>query len=136
MRAYSQNRFKYNWHWFWDTGNGDMGNQGVHEVDICLWGLGEPGLPKQVISTGGKYLYRDDQETPNTQLATFEYDDFQIVFEVRGMPTGSEADLEADANGNVVGDLFFGSDGYMAVNPAGFSIFQGSETGKSLGRQS
>ena len=68
-------RFKYNWHWFWDTGNGDIGNQGVHEMDIARWGLGKPGLPKSAVSTGGKYVYNDDQETPNTQIATFDYGD-------------------------------------------------------------
>jgi GFO/IDH/MocA C-terminal domain len=90
MRPFTQNRHKYNWHWFWDTGNGDIGNQGVHGMDICRWGMGV-GLPNSVVSTGGKYLYDDDQETPNTQLATFTYDgDRQIVFEVRGLITGGE----------------------------------------------
>ena len=57
LRPFNSLRFKYNWHWFWDTGNGDIGNQGVHEMDIARWGLGKPGLPKGVSSTGGKYVY-------------------------------------------------------------------------------
>jgi predicted dehydrogenase len=56
MRPYSKNRFAYNWHWFWDTGNGDIGNQGIHEMDIARWGLGR-GLPKAAFSSGGKYVY-------------------------------------------------------------------------------
>jgi len=66
IKPYSSNKFAYNWHWFWDTGNGDIGNQGVHEMDICLWGLGHTGWPDAVSSTGGKYAWKDDQETPNT----------------------------------------------------------------------
>ena len=73
MRPFTKNRFAYNWHWFWDTGNGDLGNQGVHQMDVCRWGLGEVKLPRSVVSTGGKYIYDDDQETPNTQMATFDY---------------------------------------------------------------
>ncbi len=67
MRPFTRNRYKYNWHWFWDTGNGDIGNQGVHEMDLCRWGLGEVGMPRWAFSSGGKYIYDDDQETPNTQ---------------------------------------------------------------------
>lgn len=93
MRPYTKNRFAYNWHWFWDTGNGDIGNQGVHEMDIARWGLGELTYPKSVVSTGGKFIYDDDQETPNTQTATLDYAGKQLVFEVRGLLTGPEAGL-------------------------------------------
>ena len=79
MRPFNALRFKYNWHWFWDTGNGDIGNQGVHEMDIARWGLGEVTWPKSVVSTGGKYVYTDDQETPNTQFASFDYGDKEIA---------------------------------------------------------
>ena len=79
MRAFNELRFKYNWHWFWDTGNGDIGNQGVHEMDIARWGLGKPAWPKSVVSTGGKFVYNDDQETPNTQFATFDYGDKELA---------------------------------------------------------
>ena len=85
MRPYTKNRFHYNWHWFWDTGNGDIGNQGIHEMDIARWGLGRT-LPKSVVSTGGKYVYDDDQETPNTVLAGFHFDDCEQVFLGRGAP--------------------------------------------------
>jgi predicted dehydrogenase len=114
------NRFRYNWHWFWDTGNGDLGNQGVHEVDICRWGMGEAGMPDSVVSTGGKYLYDDDQETPNVQSAVFDYGDRRIVFEVHGVHTGSDSDIVGG-----VGNVFYGADGYMAVDTSGFRVFKG-----------
>ncbi len=126
MRPFSRNRYAYNWHWFWDTGNGDIGNQGVHEMDICRWGLGLNGMPKSVIATGGKFAYHDDQETPNTQLATFDYGGRQIVFEVRGLLTNYEADLARDSN-VAVGNIFFGADGYMTVDFAGFRVYKGED---------
>jgi predicted dehydrogenase len=126
MRAYNENRFRYNWHWFWDTGNGDIGNQGVHEMDIARWGLGKEGLPKSVVSTGGKYVYDDDQETPNTQIATFDYGDAELMFEVRGILTGSEGGLPVQAN-NTVGNLFYGSDGWMALDGSGFKVYKGEK---------
>jgi predicted dehydrogenase len=126
MRAFNENRFKYNWHWFWDTGNGDIGNQGVHEMDVARWGLGKEGLPKAIVSTGGKYAYVDDQETPNTELASFDYGDCELVFEVRGILTGEEGGLKRKG-GNIVGNLFYGPDGYMAVDGSGYQIYKGEK---------
>lgn len=126
MRPFNPNRFHYNWHWFWDTGNGDIGNQGVHEMDIARWGLGKATLPRKVHSSGGKFVYDDDQETPNTQLATFEWDDCQLVFEVRGLLTGGESSVTYDGQ-NFIGNLFFGSEGFMAVDQAGFQIYLGED---------
>src|SRR5204863_7811286 len=54
LRPYNELRFRYNWHWFWDTGNGDIGNQGVHELGVARWGMGDPAYPKTVEATGGK----------------------------------------------------------------------------------
>ncbi|MCC6587926.1 MAG: Gfo/Idh/MocA family oxidoreductase [Bryobacterales bacterium] len=123
MRPFNENRFKYNWHWFWDTGNGDLGNQGVHQMDIALWGLGVNELPNSVVSTGGKYVYDDDQETPNTQIATFDYGPRELVFEVRGLLTGSEG----AEKGVKVGNLFYGSDGYMVLNGGAFQVYKGEK---------
>ena len=131
MRPYSLNRFKYNWHWFWDTGNGDIGNQGVHEMDICRWGLGDVTYPKSAVSTGGKYVYDDDQETPNTQLASFDYGPAEIVFEVRGIMTPPEGGLPV-RGGNTVGNLFLGGDGWMWVDDAGFQIYKGESNEKTI----
>ncbi len=92
MRPFNALRFKYNWHWFWDTGNGDIGNQGVHEIGICRWALGDPDFPKSANAQGGKYAYHDDQETPNTLLASYDYGGRELVFEVRGLLTGAEGE--------------------------------------------
>ena len=126
MRPYNELRFRYNWHWFWDTGNGDIGNQGVHEMDVAQWGLGVEGMPNWTVSTGGKMVYDDDQETPNTQLATLDYGKKQIVFEVRGLVTGPEGGLEL-RGGNCVGNIFLGSDGHLAVDASGFKLFKGQK---------
>ena len=130
-RPFTWNRFRYNWHWFWDTGNGDIGNQGVHEMDICLWGLGKTSLPKSVVSTGGKFLYTDDQETPNTQSASFDFGDVQMQFEVRGLLTGPESYLLRRGT-NTVGNIFFGADGYLTIDSNGFQVFKGETSEKIM----
>jgi predicted dehydrogenase len=76
----------YDWHWVWPTGNGDIGNQGVHEVDLCRWALGQTGFPPRVFSLGGRFGYDDDGETPNTQILVYDYSPAPILFEVRGLP--------------------------------------------------
>jgi hypothetical protein len=93
MKPYSKNKFDYNWHWFWDTGNGDIGNQGAHEMDIALWGLGRSDWPKHVVSTGGKFIWKDDQETPNTQQASFVWDDAEMTFDVRNLCSAARSQL-------------------------------------------
>lgn len=131
MKPYSLNKFDYNWHWFWDTGNGDIGNQGVHEMDIALWGLGRMNWPKHVFSTGGKFLWKDDQETPNTQQATYTWDDCQIVFDVRNLPTPPEG-LVPMTGPNYVGDIFFGDLGFMTLDQRGFKVYK-SAAGNFVG---
>ncbi len=87
-------RLHYDWHWVWETGNADIGNQGIHELDMCRWALGDPGHPARVLSAGGRYVYEDDATTPNTQVAYFEHPGLPPVwFEVRGLP--ARADIEA-----------------------------------------
>jgi predicted dehydrogenase len=116
-RSFSRNRFHYNWHWHWDYGNGDIGNQGVHQMDIARWGLGV-GLPSKIQSAGAHYLFEDDQETPNTLVTTFEYpaakesEKKMIVFEVRHWITNPEGEGKDPCD---VGVLFYGSDGYMSI---------------------
>ena len=72
LKPFTRNRFHYNWHWVWDTGNGDLGNQGVHEVDLARWGLGVK-LPNKISAVGGHVMFDDDQETPNTLNCAFEF---------------------------------------------------------------
>jgi predicted dehydrogenase len=96
----------YDWHWIWDYGNGDLGNQGIHEMDKARWGLGKNTLPNSVISVGGRFGYVDDGETANTQICVYDYGDCELIFEVRGLPTG-------DYKGAKVGNIFVGPDGYV-----------------------
>ena len=86
-QPFHRNLVHYNWHWFWDTGNGDIGNQGVHQMDIARWGIDGATFPKSVIGLGGRFGYEDQGQTPNTQIAIFDYGDAQLIFEVRGLPT-------------------------------------------------
>ena len=96
----------YDWHWTWEYGNGDFGNQGVHEADKARWGLNVPGLPMSVVSVGGRFGYVDDGETPNTMLSLYNYGTAQMLFEVRGLDT-------ADYKGAKVGNIWFGDKGYV-----------------------
>jgi predicted dehydrogenase len=84
-QAYHGNLVHYNWHWFWETGNGDTGNQGVHEMDVARWAIKGATMPKSVWSIGGRFGYEDQGETPNTQMAVYEYDEALLIFETRGL---------------------------------------------------
>ena len=81
------NLVHYNWHWFWDFGNGDIGNQGVHQMDIARWGIPGATLPKSVLSLGGRFGYEDQGQTANTQISVMDYGDTLLIFEVRGLNT-------------------------------------------------
>jgi predicted dehydrogenase len=116
---FTQNRFHYNWHWFWDYGNGDIGNQGIHQVDVSRWGLGVK-YPTKVSAIGGHFMFDDDQETPNTLTATYEFDDGgkkkMMVFDVRHRITNHEGGIdEGSKGGNTVGAIFYGANGYLTV---------------------
>jgi predicted dehydrogenase len=136
-REFTRNRFHYNFHWFWDYGNGDIGNQGVHQMDIARWMFGVT-YPTRVTAMGGHYMFDDDQETPNTMTASFDFEDAGkkklLVFEVRHWMSNHEAGIGERAAGqkshsvdvrglptnavdsNTVGNIFYGSKGYMAIN--------------------
>lgn len=109
-RDFSKNYVHYNWHWFWDYGNGDIGNQGVHETDLAMWGL-DVGLPEVITSSGGKYLWNDCKETPEVLTSTYQYpkEGKIIEFEVRPWMTNKEDGVE-------VGNIFYGDKGYMVIN--------------------
>jgi predicted dehydrogenase len=122
-RPFNPNRFHYNWHWNWDYGNGDIGNQGIHEMDICRWGLGVT-LPNKVCAMGGHFMFDDDQITPNTLVANLEFNangkKKLLVFEVRHWITNHEAGIGEGGAGerpdsNTIGNIFYGSEGYMAI---------------------
>lgn len=106
MKPFTRNRFHYNWHWIWDTGNGDIGNQGVHEMDKARWGLGVK-YPTKVSAIGGHFMFDDDQETPNTLTVAYEFvtpdgKRKMLEFEVRHWITNNEA---------LIGTKVFGSEG-------------------------
>jgi predicted dehydrogenase len=95
MKPFTKNRFHYNWHWIWDTGNGDLGNQGIHEVDLARWGLGVT-LPTKITAIGGHFMFDDDQQTPNVLTVAYEFKTADaktkmMNFEVRGWMTNHEA---------------------------------------------
>jgi predicted dehydrogenase len=108
--ALTRSRLHYDWHWVWDTGNGDLGNQGIHQMDIARWGLGQNELCNTAVGLGGRFGYQDDGETPNTHLSFLGYGDKQLIFEVRGLKTEKY-------RGAGVGVVFYGTDGYI-VNPS------------------
>jgi len=84
----------YDWHWDFSTGNGDLGNQGIHQVDLCRWFLGEPRLSSRVMSVGGRFGYADDSDTPNTLITLHDYPTAPLLFEVRGLPRDKQAQEE------------------------------------------
>jgi predicted dehydrogenase len=101
-------KFHYDWHWQWLCGNGDLGNQGIHQMDIARWGLGVSAMPSSVVSYGGRWGYEDAGETANTQILSHDYGDKSLIFEVRGLAT-------SDYRGAKIGVIFEGSEGYMVV---------------------
>ena len=112
-RPFNRNRFHYNWHWHWEYGNGDTGNQGPHQFDIARWGLGKQEHPIKVVSTGGYFGPESSQETPDTQTALFEYADGTILeFGTRGEHTNDEGGVR-------IGDLFYGSKGWLWIDETG-----------------
>jgi predicted dehydrogenase len=120
-REFTKNRFHYTWHWFWDYGNGDLGNQGIHEVDLSRWLL-DVKYPTKVTALGGHFMFDDDQETPNPLTALYEFDGGgkkkMMSFEVRHWMSNHEAGIDEQGkkkNPNTIGNIFYGSKGYMAV---------------------
>jgi predicted dehydrogenase len=114
MKPLTRKNLHYDWHWVWDTGNGDLGNQGIHEMDKMRWGMGKSELPSRIFSLGGRFGYIDDGETANTQICVFGYDDCEMIFEVRGLPSVSPFPNEKDKKGgNYIGNIWYGSKGYL-----------------------
>ncbi|MGB7158379.1 MAG: Gfo/Idh/MocA family oxidoreductase [Tepidisphaeraceae bacterium] len=101
MLPVMRKRFHYDWHWQWATGNGEIANNGSHQLDQVRWALGKSALPTTVMSFGGRFGYADDGQTPNTQVAVYDYDGIPVIYESRGLPekTGAKnmSNLEAEA---------------------------------------
>jgi len=114
VRPFTRNRWHYNWHWFWDYGCGDLGNDGIHQLDVARWGLGVE-YPHALTASGGQLFYDDDHETPDTQTVVYEYERCHLIYEMRLFtPYG----LEGHDNGNV----FYGTDGRMDIGRGGVVI--------------
>jgi len=121
LKPFTRNRFHYNWHWIWDTGNGDLGNQGIHQIDFARWGLGVR-LPNRISAIGGHFMFDDDQQTPNTLTCSFEFNQPGgrrkiIEFDVRHWITNNEAGIGRRVlrGRNAIGNIFYGSNGYLAA---------------------
>jgi predicted dehydrogenase len=97
----------YEWHWDFNTGAGDLGNQGIHQMDIARWFLGEPALAPRVFSVGGRLGYEDAGNTPNTQVIYHAYEKAPLIFEVRGLPRAKEFQKDGRWGGNM--DKYRGS---------------------------
>ncbi|HEY2838477.1 MAG TPA: Gfo/Idh/MocA family oxidoreductase [Pirellulales bacterium] len=108
VKPLTREKLHYDWHWQWDYGNGDLGNQGIHQMDIARWGLGVDTLSTGVVSYGGRFGYTDAGETANTQVIMHDYGDKSLVFEVRGLET-------KELKGANVGVIFEGTDGYVVL---------------------
>jgi predicted dehydrogenase len=108
-------KLHYDWHWFWETGNGELGNNNIHSLDLLRWGLGVTGLGRSVISFGGRFGYKDAAETPNTQVCIFDFGGKTIISETRGLKTEP---FRADFKG---GNIFHGTKGIIA----GGALFDG-----------
>ena len=156
-QPFTRNHFHYNWHWFWAYGNGDLGNQGVHQMDLARWGLGL-GFPTKISAIGGHFMFDDDQETPNTVNCAFEFDRpggkrAMLEFEVRHWISNHEAGIGESqkraasdqshpklgplaGSNNSVGNIYYGPKGYLAIsNDGGYKTWMGKdqEPGPSRG---
>ena len=112
-------RLHYDWHWVWPTGNGDMGNLGAHQIDDCRWAAGQSGLPRRVMSLGGRFTHNDDGETPNTQLAIFDYEPAPIIIQIRGLPRGKGLRQMDHYRGVRSGNIIQCEHGYFAGGRGG-----------------
>ena len=135
MLSLTRRRFHYDWHWQREWGNGDMGNQGPHQMDIARWGLGTDRLADSAIAYGGRLGYEDAGDVANTEVGIFEFGDKTLVFEVRGLETDP-------LRGAKVGAIFYGSEGSVvltsysggaAFDPDGKEIAKFSGSGDHFG---
>jgi predicted dehydrogenase len=126
-RAFKDNYLHYNWHWFWHWGNGELGNNGIHTIDVCRWGLGVD-YPVRVTSTGGRFRYDDDQETPDTNTVSFVFEGEKMItwegLSCNRMPGSQPADI-----------IFHGEKGSLAIDGGGYVVYDkdGKEVRKVSG---
>ncbi len=134
-----RSQLHYDWHWVYETGNGDLGNQGVHQVDLCRMAIGASGMPRRALSFGGRLGYQDDGDTANTQVVYIDYPEAPIVFEVRGLPKdkatqGGDWAAGMDAFRNVRVGCVIECEGGSLVIPDYTSAIAYDKDGKELKR--
>ncbi len=115
-QPYTSNRLPYNWHWVWNYGNGELGNNGIHSIDLSRWGL-QVDYPIHVVSSGGRYCFDDDQQTADTQVVSFEFEGKkQIVWECLSCN-------RYGADGSGFGATFHGDQGTLHLSEWGYKLF-------------
>ena len=134
MLPLMRQRLHYDWHWVWNTGNGDIGNQGAHEMDEARWALGDPKLAPRVICIGGRVGYDDDAETAHTQIAFFDYKPAPMIFEVRGLPCKKDDKAMDNYRTIRIGVVVQCENGYFAAGEGGGWIYDngGKRTDKQF----
>jgi predicted dehydrogenase len=113
----------YEWHWFWDTGNGEMGNNGIHVIDVCRWALGQDRTPPRALSLGGRFGFHDCGETANTQIALLDYRPAPLICEVRNLGAGKGAASMGKFRGRNQGVVIDCEGGFFAGDASGGAIF-------------
>jgi predicted dehydrogenase len=124
-REYRDNVVHYNWHWFWHWGTGELGNNGIHSLDLCRWGLGVD-FPRRVVAGGGKYFFDDDQETPDTHTVSFDFGDKMITWEGRNWQRRGFED-------STFGFAFYGDRGTLVCGGNDYKIYDPED--KQIARQ-
>src|SRR4029077_15701308 len=127
-RPFHTNYLHYNWHWFWHWGNGELGNNGIHMIDVCRWGLGVD-LPVRVTSAGGRYRFQDDQETQDTHGVSSEFEGRKAItwegLSCSRLPGGQPADVVFHGD---TGTLAIVNGRYKVYDPAGKELRRATET--------
>ncbi len=129
MEPLRREQLHYKWHWVWNTGNGDLGNQGIHEMDLGRWALGDPKLAPRVMSFGGRFRVNDAGETANTQIVFFDYKPAPLIFEVRGLPR-KIGDRSMDGwrrTGTNIGVVVQCENGYWAAGDGGGWVWDNND---------
>ena len=123
MAPLTRKELHYLWHWVWNTGNGDLGNQGIHEMDLSRWALGDPKLAPRVCSIGGRFAVGDAGETANTQIVFLDYNPAPLIFEVRGLPRKKGDTSMDNYRGTRIGVVVQCEGGYFAAGEGGGWIY-------------
>ncbi|HOX37249.1 MAG TPA: Gfo/Idh/MocA family oxidoreductase [Candidatus Brocadiia bacterium] len=131
MKPLMRRNLHYDWHWAWLTGNGDLGNNGVHQADIAAWSIGASELAPACVSVGGRFGYDDDGETPNTQICIFDYKPVPVISEVRGLPLEQGGEALPQFLNCRVNNIIHCEGGYIM----GGSAYEYEEKGTALGRK-